>query len=274
MQLGTQGVRSLELDVFDEGALPVFHSIIVDDQSNCPTLEACLRTVDTWSRANPGHLPITIFVEPKPIPTNANPTAQQVIDNYVAQHGLRNWDATGLAEIDATVKSVFGRTLLTPDAVRGKRSTLRAAVLKTGWPTLAKARGKVVVVLNARDAVAAAYTTGAPSLQGKAMFMVGAPTDAWAAVISRDAVTPKAFTALVKQHFVVRTLADVDSKEARANDPTRANAAIASGATIVATDFPVADPAIGPYVVDLPGTAVARCNPVTAPKRCKDSALE
>ncbi len=172
------------------------------------------------------------------------------------------------------MKSVFGRTLLTPDAVRGKRSTLRAAVLKTGWPTLAKARGKVVVVLNAADAVAAAYTTGAPSLQGKAMFMVGAPTDAWAAVISRDAVTPKAFTALVKQHFVVRTLADVDSKEARANDPTRANAAIASGATIVATDFPVADPAIGPYVVDLPGTAVARCNPVTAPKRCKDSALE
>ena len=31
---------------------------------------------------------------------------------------------------------------------------------------------------------------------------------------------------------------------------------------------------IGPYVVDLPGTGVVRCNPVTAPTWCRDKYLE
>ena len=36
VQLSSQGIRSLEIDVFDEPGIPVLHSIIVDDQSNCP----------------------------------------------------------------------------------------------------------------------------------------------------------------------------------------------------------------------------------------------
>ena len=270
----SRGMRSLELDVFNERALPVFHSIIVDDQSNCPSLAVCLGTVNVWSRANPGHLPITIFVEAKPVPTSTNPLAQQVIDNYIAQHGLVSWDAAGFARIDRTVRSAFGRTLLTPDDVRGNRATLRAAILRDGWPTLGRLRGKVLVVLNVQGAEADVYRSGAPSLQGKPMFVVSSPTEPSAAVISRDRPAAARLRALVRRHFLVRTRADADAAEARANDLTRAETTLASGATIVATDYPVPDPTIGPYVVDLPGTAVARCNPVTAPKRCRDRDLE
>lgn len=72
----------------------------------------------------------------------------------------------------------------------------------------------------------------------------------------------------------MKTRADEDVKGARANDLTRANIALASGAHVVATDYPVADPTIGPDDVDLPGSGVVQRNPVTAPKWCRDTDLE
>jgi len=97
------------------------------------------------------------------------------------------------------------------------------------------------------------------------------PSAAFVSVAKPDAVR---IGQLLHDNMMVRTLADADGVEARANDLTRAIAAIESGAQIVATDYPVADPTVGTYVVKLPTTAVARCDPVTAPKRCRDRNLE
>ena len=72
----------------------------------------------------------------------------------------------------------------------------------------------------------------------------------------------------LEQGLVVRTRADADTVQARANDTTMRDAALASGAQFVSTDYLVADPRFGPYEVSLPGGAVARCNPVTAPPAC------
>jgi hypothetical protein len=274
VQLSDQGVRSLEFDAFNSPTLPVMHSIIVDDRSTCPTLDVCLRAVSSWSRANPGHVPLVLFIEPKDLPTNSNPAIQQVINEYGAQHDLANWDAAALDRLDAIVRRVFGRKLITPDEVRGKRATLQAAILRDGWPTLAKTRGRVLVVLNPISALRDVYLTGTPSLEGRAMFVPSTADQPSAAIVKRDTPQPDEFPVLARQHFLVKTRADEDAKEARANDLTRANIALGSGANVVATDYPVADPKIGSYVVDLPGTGVVRCNPVTAPKWCRDQDLE
>ena len=85
---------------------------------------------------------------------------------------------------------------------------------------------------------------------------------------------PATIKPLLHLHMIVRTQADADAVEARANDLTRATKAIQSGAQVVATDYPVPDPTIGPYVVRLPTTAVARCDPLTAPKSCHDRNIE
>ena len=175
VQLAKEHVRSLEIDVFNEPSVPVMHSIMVDEQSNCPRLAACLRTVQAWSKANPGHLPVTIFVETKSIPTTKNKKSRQLIHLYAGVHSLANWDGAGLARVDATVKRVFGKMLLTPDEVRGKRATLRDAIVRDGWPTLRRTRGKVLVVLNAGKRLRDVYRKGAPSLQHKSMFVVSAP---------------------------------------------------------------------------------------------------
>jgi hypothetical protein len=214
-----------------------------------------------------------LFIEPKPLPTNANPDVQKVIDDYDTQHNLANWDAGALDRLDTTVRRAFGKKLITPDEVRGKRATLRAAILRDGWPTLAKTRGRVLVVLNPSAELRDLYVTGAPSLQKRAMFVPSRPDEPYAAVVKRDAAQP-GFPQLARQHFLIKTRADEDAKEARANDLTRANVALASGAHVVATDYPVTDPKIGAYVVDLPGTDTVRCNPVTAPTWCRDTDLE
>ena len=78
----------------------------------------------------------------------------------------------------------------------------------------------------------------------------------------------------MRDHFLVRTRSDAEGVEARDDDLKRATTALESGATIVATDYPVPDPEIGTFAVDLPGKAVARCNPITAPKPCRSAWLE
>jgi hypothetical protein len=71
-------------------------------------------------------------------------------------------------------------------------------------------------------------------------------------VISADVPQPERFRRLTRRHFLVKTRADADGEQARANDQTRADAALASGAQIVVTDYPVPDHTIGPYFVELP----------------------
>jgi hypothetical protein len=270
----TSGIRSVEIDVQNAPDFPVYHSIIVDQSSNCLTLAACLDTIAEWSAANPGHVPITAFLELKEIPTNANAVLQQVIDNFVLQHQLAQWDASSLEALDAVVTNAFGDQLITPAEVRGKHATLRAAIASSGWPTLAKTRGRVMVIFNSskhRDV----YLSSAPSSQDRPMFVI-TPSGALPSAAFVSVATPATarIGKLLRQNMMVRTQADANGVEARANDLTRAATAFASGAQIVATDYPVADPAVGTYVVSLPGNVFVRCDPVTAPKRCRDAAVE
>jgi hypothetical protein len=252
VQLDEQGIRSLELDTYNGPTFPVFHSLVVDTESSCPTMEACLDTINTWSRAHPKHDPLILFVEPKPLPTSDNPTVQEVIATAAADQSITEWDAAGLDRLDTLVRDTFGNQLITPDEVRGDRKTLRGAVMRDGWPTLAKSRGRVLVTLIGEPEIRALYKADAPSLEGRAMFVDSHPSEPSAAVVTADVPERKRFQRRLRQHFLIKTRADADGKEARANDHTRADAALASGAQVVVTDYPVADPLIGPYVVALP----------------------
>jgi hypothetical protein len=291
------GIRQLELDVFadpdggrfasraanplaglpketgiaelEEPGFKVLHFPEVDFESSCWTLASCLRTIAAWSADHPRHLPVMVFIEAKDAP---------VPD--VARLGFVTPVPIGAAELDALdaeIRSVFdGDQMLTPDEVRGRHATLRAAVTTEGWPTLAEARGKVLFALINDDAKRAAYVEGHESLRGRAMFTLSGPDAPESALISRpDATTASAdIAALAELGFVVRTRADADTVEARAGSVARRDAALASAATWVSTDFPTADAKFGAYAVTLPGERFARCNPVVAPPACRDDLLE
>ena len=67
-----------------------------------------------------------------------------------------------------------------------------------------------------------------------------------------------------------------DTKEARTGDVSTRDAALASGAQWVSTDYPtISDNRFGtPYFAAIPGGTVARCNPINAPAGCVSSLLE
>ena len=72
----------------------------------------------------------------------------------------------------------------------------------------------------------------------------------------------------VEDGLLVRTRADADTVQARTGDTAMRDAALASGAQLVSSDYLRADPRFTDYAVQLPDGAVARCNPVSAPRGC------
>ena len=260
------GVRGFELDVANapDGQFPVLHTPVIDATSNCTPIAQCLQVVRTWSTAHRGHVPIFILIEPK----------NDAID-FTIDPTLRRFDAAGLDQLDAIVRSSLGRQLITPDSVRGDAKTLRAAVTRGGWPTLSRTRGKILVALNTSGAIRDAFLQGHPSLEKRAMFVTADVQSPAAAVIKMDDPDEARIQQLVKGGFIVRTRADADLVEARNHDVARRDLTLRSGAQIVSTDFEVAVPAIGgDYVVQIPGGTPARCDPVNAPKRCRPSDVE
>lgn len=262
---GREPERSPELDL---PGFKVLHAPDIDFESSCPTFVSCLLEIKEWSDAHPWHLPLLVLVEVKeqPLP---DPFALGFVTPV--RVGERELDA-----IDKEIRSVFPPgQLLTPDDVRGERPTLEEAVLKDGWPTLAESRGRVMFALENR-AKREAYLAGHPALEARVMFTNSRPGEADGAfVVLNDALTDRALIReLVERGYLVRTRADADTREARLGDTARRDAALASGAHFVSTDYPVPDPRLGTgYAVGIPDGSLARCNPVTASVVCSADSL-
>ena len=248
----------------DKPGLKVFHIADFDVRSSCNLFRTCLGQLRRWSDAHPNHEPIFILVEAKSDPLPIFPGSTKPLP----------FDSKAFAEMDQSIYDVIGRDhLVTPDQVRGTYPTLEAGVRAHNWPTLAASRGKFVfLLLTALDPIAlAAYHQSHPNLEGRAAFLRANPGDSYAAFLLMDNATMRAkeIPALVEQGYLVRARADIETYEARINDPARANQAFRSGAQIVSTDFYKSGNAYGtPYVVRLPGGGAARCDPVNTRAGC------
>lgn len=284
-QFTDQGIRQIELDVFDdpdgglyaqrralslfdestasgipaldEPGLKVIHVQEIDYRTTCYTFVSCLEEIKAWSDDNPNHLPITVLVEAKdeaiPDPLNLGFAIPPP------------FEAAALNRIDEEVRSIFPDSrLILPDDVRGDAATLENAILSNGWPTLEWARGKIMFALDNGGSVRDQYIDGHPSLAGRVMFTDSPAGTAEAAFMKKNnpLSTPGEIAALVEQGYIVRTRADADTTQARENDTTQRDAALASGAQFISTDYPVPDLEFSTYQVTIPGGGIARCNPV------------
>ena len=258
VQLAEQGVRGFEIDLTYDATTdtyPVFHIALVDENTNCATLDVCLGTLATWSRAHRGHVPLLVQIETK------DEDSTEDIDAY-------------LAGIEAIVEAELGELVLTPDDVQGDHATLAEAIETDGWPTLAVARGRVILFLDGGRA-ATAYARDDTDLSDRLMFVRGREGTPIAAISKFDEPVGNedAIAEAVLANRLVRTRADTDGNEARAMDLSRFTAALASGAHLVSTDFPAENPYVD-YAVDIDDGTPARCNPLTAPDECTSLAIE
>jgi hypothetical protein len=251
-QFATQGIRQIELDL---PGTKVLHVQDLDFETTCLTFVDCLQVVKSWSDANPGHLPLMILVEAK----------DDVLGGILSMP--IPWSAALFDTLDADIRSVFPPDrLITPDDVRAGEATLEQAVLTKGWPTLGWSRGKVLFALDNGGAKRTAYQQGHPSLEGRILFTDAPPGQPEAAFVkANNPLGPPAFIpGLVEAGYIVRTRADADTVEARTGDTVPRDAALASGAQYVSSDYPVPNPDFGP----------ARCNPINGPAWCRSFALE
>ena len=241
----------------------VLHVQDVDYRSRCEPFTACLAEVRAWSKAHPQHLPVFLLIETKGGKLKVNfPTVTP-----------EEWTPQVFNSLDEEIRSVFPESeIITPEDVRGKYATLNEAIRAGNWPTLDKARGKVIFLMDQKNA-GPAYLEGHPSLKGRILFTNATPGNPDAAFIEENDGTPDAIDALVKQGYLVRTRSDEPAKQAPVNDTSRRDVVLNTGAQIISTDYPAAEKATSGYVVELPGDTVARCNPVLKPKGCIDSQL-
>ncbi len=240
----------------------VMHVQDVDYRSTCQPPMGCLQQIRHWSLGHPNHAPIFILVETKQVrPGGANPLHLTETEPFTAA----TFDA-----LDAEIRSIFSPSeLITPDDVRGHYKTLNEAVLAGNWPTLAKARGKVVFLMD-QHAMTPVYLEGHAGLRGRVIFTNSTPGDPDAAFLERNEGPASDISALVRQGYLIRARTDSDTKEARVNNTATRDAMMASGAQLLSTDYPVNEPARweGHFVVTLPEGGEARCNPINAPAGC------
>ena len=120
------------------------------------------------------------------------------------------------------------------------------------------------------------HADGRPALKGRVMFTPLEESNPGAAFFKvNDPIGDfDRIQKLVKAGFLVRTRADDGTKNARTNDTTRRDKALASGAQFVSTDYPEPRKQWSGYQVRLPGNAAARPNPVSAPAVVKNADVE
>jgi hypothetical protein len=259
VQLSSQGVRQFELDArYDmfQKKFTVFHENF-DEGTTCSTLVECLSVMKVWSDANPAHHPIFIQIELKD-----GTSADQAEDYF--------------SHLEADVLSVFPRDrVIAPDDVRGDAASVREAVTSKGWPTLGEARGKVIFFIDDTSEVQGYYTHGKKDLAGRLMFIDGEPSDPFAGILlANDPIGDAARIAeSVTAGLLVRTRADSDNEEPFAGDTSKRDAAFASGAHFISTDYPASVAGVD-YVVEVPGGTPSRCNPSTAPADCASEDIE
>lgn len=253
------GVRQFELDLHynrDTGEIEVYHLPVVDEGTHCRLLRECLSILRQYSETHPGHLPLFIFLEPK--------------DDLTRELWFSHME-----ELEALIRQSWKRErLFTPDDLKGNAPNLAQARREKGWPLLGEVRGKAIfVILDDSGAPHWLYTYGFRSLEGRLMFVTGGETRPYGAILKVDTPDPERIQKLIAEGFIVRTRADAEAGEAERLDYQRFERALASGAQIISTDYPLPHPRTG-YVVRYPGGAFFSCHPTLAPPFCKEDWLE
>jgi hypothetical protein len=241
-----EGVRAFELDTrlsTDGTHFEVFHLPLLDEQTTCRAFADCLAALRGWSDAHPGHEPLMIQIEPKDLPDSDDPEA---------------W----FSKLQGEILGAFPRErIVTPDDVQRDAMTLASAVTTRGWPTLGETRGTVSFFVDNQSDFRRLYTRNGTSLEGRLMFVDAAPGDPLAAFqIVNDAANAPAIAAALKANEIVRVFGDTSG------DLGHDDAALASGAQIVSTDYP--------DTLVVPAGTPSRCQPTLAPPGCTPQAIE
>lgn len=225
-----QGVEAKPYDekIMRDPGFKVLHIPDIDFRTHCSTFKVCLSFIRDWSRSHSDHLPIIITINLKNAGLDRPGFAEVIPFNKIA------FDA-----LDKEIFEIFNENeLITPRQIKGKATTLREAIIKTGWPNLEKVRGKILFVLDSEKELTELYLNGDEDY-ARPMFSNTDPDNPHAAffIMNNPIKQEEDIIRMVKMGFMVRTRSDSDTREAQTGNRSRFEAAIRSGAQVISTDY-------------------------------------
>ncbi len=225
-----KGVRNLEIDIEaqvngSEVGFIVTHDHILDNVSSCYNFEKALEEIALWSENNPGHLPVSLLIEPKDVKNSSN--------------NIKAFSLEYADEFDAIVRNTLGDKLLTPADMLGDYESFEQMRAADGWATLEEMRGKIILLLHPCDATED-YINIDTSVKTQAMFPMLRPDNIdkpYASFIldnEPEQASENNKKTVDKYNLIVRTRAD---SYPRFSDERYA-AADKCGSHIITTDYP------------------------------------
>ncbi|MBE6784402.1 MAG: hypothetical protein E7536_10395 [Ruminococcaceae bacterium] len=224
------GIRSIEIDVetLDKNgdiSFVVSHDPLIDNTSSCFDFKTALEEIKLWSDHNPGHLPITVIIEPK--------------DAIPEIRNLKNFNVEYAEEMDKIIRETMGETLLTPADMMGNYESLKAMREADGWLPLEDTMGKVIFLLHDNAAISD-YIKLDKSIKSQAMFPLLRYTDRHKSYTSFIIVNEPPFAlahheeSVEKCKLIVRTRAD----DFLSYSDKRYEQINACSSQIISTDYP------------------------------------
>lgn len=236
------GIRSIEMDVEtivkdNTITFTCMHSPTLDMTTTCYDFALALKEISLWSDNNPGHLPITVIVEPKAL--------------FLPIENMEFFNMDYAKELDKVIRANLGDKLFTPaDMLRDYKTfgEMRAA---DDWCRVDEMLGKVLILLH-ETGVTEDYIALDPTFSTQAMFPMlrekDAPRDCASFLIINDPkkALKRKGDMLDTNNLIVRTRVDSYGFI----DENKRTDAISSGSQIVSTDYPMRDDlAEGAYTV-------------------------
>ncbi len=230
----------------------VLHQAEWDFRSTNYLLTGCLKEIDSWSDAHPGHLPIIIQIEAKD--SDAPPAVAGSPAGFTEAFDADTWK-----RLEATIRATIPESkLFTPDLLRGEHANLKEALAAKGWPTLDQLKGKFLFLLLNKKELSLSYLKLDPLLHDRIFFVSLTPDHPSATWFRVPDPFFEGLPSMVDSGFLATTMADQETLQARNNDVKNREQAFSSGAQFILTDYALPDRRFSNYQVSFSGGTYVR----------------
>ncbi len=224
------GIRSIEMDIEtvengEDISFTCMHSPFLDNGTSCYDFELALREIKLWSDYNPGHLPITIIIEPKSV--------------FIPMENMKYMNLDYALKMDELLRDTLGDKLFEPADMLRDYASFADMRRADDWCKVKDMLGKVVVLLH-ETGVTKDYIAVDESIRTQAMFPMlryndrDLPYASFLIMNEPSQVFESKNEVIDTQKLIVRTM--VDSYTSVSQE--KLEASMQSGAQILSTDYP------------------------------------
>ncbi len=259
------GVKQRLKDVeMRQPGFKMLHIADIDYETHYLTFISALKEIKVWSDAHPDHTPLFINIEPK----GDSPGDYSRVLRWMGFRRALKYDSVAYEALDQEIWSVFTNRnqVYRPENLKGSFTSVSERLKTENWPTLNECLGKVIFIVDGDRG--GKYRQFLENGEDRPMFVYSEPESESTAFVKRnEPIGQEDAISELTELYIVRTRTDVETIQARNNDYSMYEAAIASQAQILSTDFYASDERFGSFKITLDPFKSDRSKPFILRKR-------